>query len=210
MHPVAEELSRVDRHLFLWQAYDPKAKAELFSTAILTSAGLLFVDPIPLAGAAIDELLQFAAVAGIVVTNSNHPRASLEFAKRFSATLFAHQDSLDVKQTPFTEFAHGDRICADVEVIAIDGAVPGEIALHHPSNGGTIIVGDALINFEPYGFSLLPRKYCSDQEEMRRSLRKLLAVKSERMLFAHGTPLLSGATDRLQQLLDVDLRDDLR
>jgi hypothetical protein len=45
---------------------------------------------------------------------------------------------------------------------------------------------------------------------MSRSLRKLLDVKSERMLFAHGNPILSGATYRLGQLLDVDLRDNLR
>jgi hypothetical protein len=210
MAPVADELCRVGPHLFLWQAYDPKAKAELFSTAVLTPAGLLIVDPISLAGPAIAELLQFAAVAGIVVTNSNHTRASLEFAKRFSTTLFAHGESLDAKQTPFTELANGDTICADVEVIAIDGAAAGEIALHQPSNGGTIIIGDALINFEPYGFSLLPGKYCSDEGEMQRSLRRLLAVKSERLLFAHGTPILSGATDRLQKLLDVDLRGNLR
>jgi hypothetical protein len=40
---------------------------------------------------------------------------------------------------------------------------------------------------------------------MRRSLRKLLDYKAERMLFAHGMPILSGASDRLQRLLDSDL-----
>jgi hypothetical protein len=209
MDPVADELCRVGSDLFLWQAYDPKVKADLFSTALLTSAGLLIVDPIPLAGAATGELLQIAPAVGIIVTNSNHARASLEFAKRFSAPLFADRESLKGEKVPFTEVENGDRICAAVDVIAIDGAVPGEIALHYPSDNGSLIVGDTLINFEPHGFSLLPKKYCSDEKEMRRSLRKLLAAKSERMLFAHGTPILSDATDRLQRLLDVDLRGNL-
>ena len=43
------------------------------------------------------------------------------------------------------------------------------------------------------------------EKEMRRSLRKLLDYKAERILFAHGTPILSGASDRLQKLLDSDL-----
>jgi len=90
-------------------------------------------------------------------------------------------------------------------VIAIEGAAPGEIVLHYASNGGTLIVGDALINFEPYGFTFLPGKYCSNEKEMRRSLRKLLDYKAERILFAHGTPILSGASDRLQKLLDSNL-----
>ena len=210
MLPVADELCRFGSDLFLWQAYDPKVKADLFSSGLVTPAGVLIVDPIPLIESALDELRQIGAIAGIILTNSNHVRASQEFARRFSAPLFAHRDSLGEDKCPFTEVGDGDRICAAVDVIAIDGAVPGEIALHYPSNNGTLIVGDALINFERRGFSLLPKKYCLDEREMSRSLRKLLDVKSERMLFAHGTPILSGATNRLHQLLDVDLRDNLR
>ena len=90
-------------------------------------------------------------------------------------------------------------------MIGIEGAAAGELILHYPSNSGTLIVGDALINFEPYGFTFLPMKYCSNEKEMRRSLQKLLDYKAERMLFAHGMPILSGASDRLRALLDSDL-----
>jgi hypothetical protein len=40
---------------------------------------------------------------------------------------------------------------------------------------------------------------------MRESLRKLLDYNAERILFAHGMPILSRARGRLRQLLDVDL-----
>ena len=83
-----------------------------------------------------------------------------------------------------------------------EGAVAGEIALYQPSNRGTLIVGDALINFEPHGFTFLPRKYCQNEKQMRHSLRQLVSRPAERILFAHGTPILSGATARLQQLLE--------
>ncbi|PYJ69352.1 MAG: hypothetical protein DME76_09285, partial [Verrucomicrobia bacterium] len=59
-------------------------------------------------------------------------------------------------------------------------------------------------NFEPYGFTFLPAKYCSNQKEMRRSLRKLLDYKAERLLFAHGTPIVSGAGEKLQGLFYRD------
>jgi hypothetical protein len=85
----------------------------------------------------------------------------------------------------------------------MEGAVAGEIALYHPSNGGTLVVGDALINFEPRGFTFLPRKYCENEKKMRSSLRQLLAKPAERLFFSHGTPILSGATDRLRQLLEA-------
>ena len=100
-----------------------------------------------------------------------------------------------------TTIADGEEICDRLRAIAIDGVAPGEIALHYGGNGGTLIIGDALINFEPYGFAFLPAKYCSDQREMRRSLRKLLDYEAERILFAHATPILSRASQRLEALL---------
>ena len=204
MH-LAEELCQVASDLFFWQAYDPKVKADLFSTALLTSSGILIVDPIPLREAALNELVPTASVIGIVITSANHVRASQEFSNRFSAPLFAHRNSLP-EEVSFTALTDGDKICGALDVIELTGAAPGEIALHFPPNDGTLVVGDALINFEPLGFSLLPRKYCLDEKEMRRSLRKLLSYKSQRILFAHGIPVLSGATARLHRLLDVDLR----
>jgi glyoxylase-like metal-dependent hydrolase (beta-lactamase superfamily II) len=104
----------------------------------------------------------------------------------------------------FRKVADGDEICDGLLLSGIEGAAAGEIVLHYAPSGGTLIVGDALINFEPYGFTFLPAKYCSNEKEMRRSLRKLLKYKADRILFAHGSPILSGATDRLQALLDSD------
>ena len=85
--------------------------------------------------------------------------------------------------------------------MAIDGAATGETAFHFADDGGTMVIGDALINLEPYGFTLLPAKYCSDQRAMRRSLRRLLEWPFERLLFAHGTPILTAAREQLETLL---------
>lgn len=201
--PVARDLTQLLPGLFVWQEYDSAVKAKLFSSAIVTSAGLYIVDPIPLVDKR--ELMDVAPVSGVVVTNSNHLRAASDYANKFGAPVFAHAESFPHKEFPcLIEIDDGQRIAQQLEVITIDGAPPGEIALYHSPNGGTLIVGDALINFEPYGFTFLPRKYCRNQKEMRRSLRKLLGLEVERMLFAHGTPLLSGARARLRQLLDLD------
>lgn len=97
--------------------------------------------------------------------------------------------------------ALGNGIAPELTPITIDGAVAGETALFFAGDGGTIVVGDALINVEPYGFALLPKKYCSDQEEMRRSLWQLLNFSFERLLFAHGYPLVASTQERLEEVL---------
>ena len=202
----ASDFDRVTPCLSIWHGYDPSAKAELFSSCLLTSDGAYLIDPIPLESAALDELVVSSRVAGIIVTSSNHHRASVQFADQFSIPIFARSETFShPAPRRFTRVADGDEICDGLRVIGIEGAVSGEIVLHYAPSGGTLIVGDALINFEPYGFTFLPGKYCSNEKEMHRTLRELLACKAERMLFAHGTPILSGASDRLKDLLDSDL-----
>ncbi len=202
---AAEEFHQIGPHLFLWHAYDPKAKAELFSTAVISDAGTLVVDPIPLAEPALVELLQKAPIRGIVLTNANHWRASAGLASRLSVPVFAHEDARpEGAMSPFESVTQGTRILNTLDVIVIEGAAPAEIALHMAANDGSLIIGDALINFEPYGFTFLPAKYCSNPKQMRRSLGQLLDYPAERILFAHGPPILSQAHARLQQLLRGD------
>src|SRR5260370_3995446 len=160
---------------------------------------------IPATVANLRNLSQAATVAGIIVTNANHSRASSAYSDRFSAPVLADAQSFpDLKPARFTEAKKSTAIGGELEIIEIEGAVAGEVAIYHASNGGTLIVGDALINFEPYGFSFLPRKYCLNEKQMWSSLCELLARPAERMLFAHGVPLPSAATPRFRRLLNAD------
>ena len=159
-------------------------------------AGLLIVDPIPLAAEAMEELCAFGEIAGIVSTSGSHDRAVAEMRKRFGVPVFAHAAAaLEMDRA----IRDGDVIFDQLEVVEIPGAGPGEIALFDPR--GWMIVGDALTNLEPDGLALLPAKYCADADEMRGSLRKLLRFQFEVLTFAHGLPLASRARSRLENLL---------
>ena len=203
--PVACDLYQPILGLFIWQYYDAAVKAQLYSSAIIASGKTYVVDPILLEASQLDRLCRKTPPAGVVVTNANHVRAAAYYSKELSVPILARRQSFPGKKpSRFVEIVNGTKICDELEVIAIEGAVAGEIALYHPSNDGTLVVGDALINFEPPGLALLPRKYCLNEKQMRRSLQELLTRQAERMLFAHGTPILSGANARLRRLLDVD------
>ncbi len=199
MQPASDFLA-LSPSLALWQVYDPSVKSDLFATAVKTSAGFFLVDPIPLAPSAIEELIASNHVAGVLVTNSNHLRKSAAFAGQFNAPIFAAPVVAGEFESA-RSISDGKEISRGVFAIALAGAAPGEIAYHFAEDGGTFVVGDALINFEPYGFTFLPAKYCADQKEMRRSLRKLLDWDFKRLLFAHGAPILASARERLETLV---------
>jgi hypothetical protein len=195
--PRASEIEPVAAGIFIWSFYDPSVKADLFSTALETASGIFLIDPIPLAPAALAELGARVKIAGIIVTNENHERAAAEFAERLQAPIYL--DRTVATQLSRIVPVRENEFPSGMTAIAIEGGPAGEIAIHFAE---TLVIGDALINFEPYGFALLPPKYCTDAKRMRRSLAKLLDYSFERMLFAHGLPILSGARDRLEMLLN--------
>ncbi len=200
--PEAADLQQISPSLWLWQAFDPAVKSDLFSTAVLLGGQLFFIDPIPLEAGLLKELTAAGDVGIVLVTNGNHLRAAADFGRALKTTIFAAATLQGEFGSARTQpLASGEPLAPGVTAIALEGAAPGEMAFHFADAGGTLVVGDALIHFEPYGFTFLPAKYCSDQDEMRRSLRQLFAWPFERLFFAHGTPILSGARARLEALL---------
>lgn len=193
------DFAQVRPGLWVWHTYDPAVKTQLFSTAVATSSGIYLIDPIPLPDPYLAALAGVGRINGIVLTNANHQRSALEVSDRFSVPVFGHPEALATIRP-----ARPGGLCElvdDLKVVDLPGAVTGEIALCQRSNGGTLIVGDALINLEAYGFTFLPAKYCLNQKQMRRSLRKLLPLPVERIVFAHGMPIVARAGERLRALL---------
>ena len=199
----APDVDLVAPGVFIWQNYDPAVKADLFSTAIQTEAGLFIVDPIELDERAVHFLTKGRKVAGIIISSANHIRAAREFALNFSVGVLAHPElALNSKFGVDVALSENERPARDLRVIFIEGAAIGEIALHCEREEGTLILGDALINFGSQGFDFLPAKYCSNAKQMRRSLKKLLDLDFERIFFAHGMPILASARAQLGALLN--------
>src|SRR2546430_11061710 len=199
--PFASEIEPVSPGIFIWRFYDPSVKADLFSTALETATGAYLIDPIPLAPEAVASLARRVKIAGIIVTNENHERAAARFAEKFKIPIYMDAALASATELPGAAPVQGNTFPAGLTAGEIEGGPAGEIAIHFAGSDGTMIIGDALINFEPYGFALLPAKYCSNFKVMRRSLAKLLDHSFDRMLFAHGMPIMSQARQRLEQLL---------
>lgn len=204
MNP-SPEFHSVSNHIAVWHRFDPSVKTELFSTAVSTAEGTIFVDPIPPSSSDLSELQARSPITGILITSQNHWRASPQLSQHLSVPIFGHGAAqLETASPSFVPVVNGDRIQSVLEIIVIEGAAPGEIAIYSVSDGGTLIIGDALINIEPYGFTFLPPKYCGDHGKMRRSLQQLAHREVKRILFAHGLPITSNAASRLGALLDSE------
>jgi len=73
--PAADEFQELGGGRFFWQVYDPAVKTDVTCTAFRAGREWFFVDPIPLAASALDELASEDAGGGaILLTNANHER----------------------------------------------------------------------------------------------------------------------------------------
>ena len=211
---VAEEFHDLGHGLFEWSAYDRTVKVDLHAHALVVANRLEWIDPVALRPEVRAELLEVARLAGgpgatqggdVWLTNGNHARAAGAFRTRGGAGDPMKVRAADEAREALREDGlevDGPATGGPFEVIPLAGFGPGEVAYFHPENGGTLFVGDALINLPvPFGFSVLPEKYCSEPRAARESLRRLLDVEFTRLLFAHGTPLVAGARAKLAALL---------
>ena len=194
------QLQVVSPHTALWHFYDSAVKAELYSTLISTKDARYLIDPTPLFVNDLAKVQPDLPIGGIIVTNQNHWRAAGALADELSVPIFAHPAAHSDEAPKFTPLTEEDGPMKGMRVIAVEGAATGEIALFSEMEG-TLIIGDALINFEPYGFTFLPPKYCTDHKLMRRSLRRLETDKVRQIFFAHGLPIIAHAAERLTALV---------
>ncbi len=209
-HMTADEFQWVTQSeaggLAFWQAYAPTLKVDLSCSALQIGSKLLFIDPIPLAKPALAELAASGTPSGVILTNANHERASALFAKQFGIPIFAPVEALpELSSTtpPVQAFEDGATILGAITTIALPGGAPGETALYWPGNGGVLIFGDALINLDSTGFDFLPDRYCNNAKTLRLSARERLRFHADLsvMAFAHGTPIVTSARERLETLL---------
>ena len=99
------------------------------------------------------------------------------------------------------ELAVGDKV-GPLTVVAVPGKSPGEVALHWTERG-LLFVGDAVIGNPPGRCGLLREKVMDDPPRLKQSVRDLLRLEFDALLFGDGTPILHDAKPRLAELVET-------
>lgn len=197
MKPIQEySLVSSKPQLFFWSGYDAQVKYECSCSAMVTAAGLVFIDPLPLASEALAALLVEAelSASGILLTSGNHQRWSLELAKKLSVPIFAPKDAgEEIIATHFYE--PGDQVLG-LRSIALPGFGPGETAVWDEEKK-VLILGDALTNAGEEDLLVLPKKYCTNHRLAMKSLSQLKDFSPEILVTAHGLPITNNAALKL-------------
>ena len=164
--------------------------------------GNICIDPVEASGADLEEIVR-ARPTQVLLTNRNHVRAANRVRERTGARVAIHPADADYARSQGAviddELRVGERV-GPLVVVAAAGKSPGEVALHWPERR-ILIVGDAVIGNPPGRCGLLREQVMDDPAGLRESVRGLLAIDFDTLLVGDGVSILSGARDRLRELV---------
>lgn len=164
--------------------------------------GNLVIDPVEPEADDLEHLMS-EGVARILITNRNHSRAANEVRDATGARTAIHLLDAEYARAQGCviedPLAQGE-VIGSLVVTSAAGKSPGEVAFYWPGHR-VLIVGDAVIGNPPGRCSLLPEAKLDDPPRLHESLRALLELDFDCLLVGDGTPILSGAKPRLEQLV---------
>jgi len=208
-----ESMREIINEIFTWGGAYPDMPWDLNGFAVRSETGTILVDPPSPAAADWPKLDALKPIQKIVATNRDHDRETQQFRERYHSPVVAGANeqgefaSLKIDET----VNDGDLLPGGLRVIHLPGKSPGEIGLYFdPSRnkiskqvGGIVLLGDALIGHPPGQLRFVPEHKLDDPAQLKRSLRKLLALEFQVLLLCDGHSLLKGARQKVEQFLSA-------
>ena len=188
--------------LSIWGKLSERHGYDFNGTFVRHASGNLCIDPVEPDAETLAELGELG-VARVLITNRNHVRAANAVRERTGARVAIHPADADHAREQGaqldTELSAGERV-GPFTVVAMPGKSPGEVALFDPARR-ILIVGDAVVGNPPGKLALLSERVMDDPALLRESLRRALELDFDAIVVGDGVPILSGARDRLHELV---------
>lgn len=187
--------------LFGWSVFNDERDIDFHSVLWVRPGGNIAIDPLPLSEHDRAHLLRLGPVEWIVLTNSDHVRASAELARLTGAKVAgprAEQSSFPIACQRW--LADGEEVVPGLRVLELHGSkTPGELALWLAPD--TLICGDLVRCHRAGWLTLLPEGKLRDPVAARHSVRRLLELPApEAVLLGDGWPVFRDGHVRLREL----------
>jgi hypothetical protein len=199
--PIREVLPGVHH----WTAIHPRIRLPVDSYYIEPARVLL--DPM-VPRETLEWFERRATPSQIVLTNRHHLRHSERYAEAFGCRIRCCDAGLhEFERGKVEGFAFGEELAPGIAAHQLGAICPDDTALHiRTADGGALAFADGLtrprggqLTFVP-GF-LMGENPSAVRAGLRESLRRLLDLDFDNLLFAHGEPLIGGGRVALREFV---------
>jgi hypothetical protein len=196
-------MQEIGEGLWHWTASHPKTRSEASSYYLARERVL--VDPLlPPEGPA--WFAQIDAVPEhVLLSCRHHDRAAWEIAEAYGIEVHC----VDVGayeldgRGPVSTFRFGDELPGGVIAHEVDAISPDECALYVPAHRALVVADGAIRSQDHDPLKFVPDGLMDDPEATKAGLRaayiKLLELDFDRLLLAHGPPIVSGGKRALAE-----------
>jgi len=197
-------MNEIVADVFTWAWFSEPHGYDFNGHLLRHAEGNLCIDPVQPTDACLVEITRMGAVK-ILLTNRNHSRAANLVRARTGAKTLIHPDDAAHARSQGAEIDGSLNVGETVgpfTIVAVPGKSPGEVAVHWPERK-LLIVGDAVIGNPPAHCGLLREKVMDDPARLRQSVRRLLELDFDVLLFGDGASILHDAKVRLKELIET-------
>lgn len=187
--------------LYGWSRFDEARNIDFNALLWRRDGGNVLVDPLPMSPHDHAHLLSLGGASLIVVTNSDHTRATAEIAALTGARIagpYAERAAFPLACDLWLR--EGDEAVPGLTVLELSGSkTPGELALLIEQT--TLVVGDLVRAHRAGTLTTLPTQKLGDASEARASIRRLAALTAvEAVLPGDGWPIFRDGHRALVEL----------
>jgi hypothetical protein len=144
----------------------------------------------------------------LLLTNRHHDRDAWELENDFGCTVHCIRNGLHELEGrgAVVSFDFDDVLPGDVVAYEVDAICPDECALHAPAHRA-LACADGVVRRPADGpLSFVPDELMDEPERtkarLRDAYRQLLDLEFDRLLLAHGNPIIDGAKDALYAFIE--------
>ncbi|MCH8296394.1 hypothetical protein IH992_35385 [Candidatus Poribacteria bacterium] len=178
---------------------------------------IVVIDPFTLSETETEALEALGKPTHILITGGMHVRDAEIYREQYGAKILANREAVPKLGIPVDDaFGDGETLPGGLGVIEMSGVSSGETIFRHNQGEGTLIVGDALMNFQPsdrgflmrlLGFAenlgTTPKLFMKDKKLAGQSYRKLLDHEFDSILVSHGPPILQDGKIQLEKVVEA-------
>jgi hypothetical protein len=144
----------------------------------------------------------------IVLTNRHHLRHAERYAEAFGCPIRCCEAGLhEFAGGPKVEgFAFGEELGPGITAHELGAICPDDTALHIQAGDGALAFADGLTRPRGGGLTFVPGFLMGEDQGavragLRESLRRLLELDFDNLLFAHGEPMIGGGKTALREFV---------
>lgn len=195
---VAADAAEVVPGVWHWAISDERIGGHLSAAhALAGPGGVVLIDPLPLAAAALERL---GAVTAICLTTSSHQRSAWRYRRDHGVEVWAPALARTFDEQPDRRYGDGDELPGGLHAVFTPGAGTSQHTLV-ASEPSVAFVPDLLVHPPGEPLALIPGEYAHDVGEARVNVAKLLELPFGALCMGHGAPITDDPKGAIRTLL---------